>query len=213
MAIQRSALAYLPEQKRDFIRAFQQPAAYPVGVQHPTQSARSVPVVATWRWDPAIRGQKAFIRTVGGTHTEYWAHVDFDRGYRDGFLSFLESEKGVTRASVPSTLHADHLLNKAFALRHGLGYVRMALVEGEFNMDYGRKIEKNLTQSQARDNSQYLFDYIVLMKALHIKPPTDPDDYRTRREDIASYLEAAGAEKRELALQGMDGIFKLWDVL
>ncbi len=54
---------------------------------------------------------------------------------------------------------------------------------------------------------------MILMKALHIKPPTDPDDYRKRRGDIASYLEAAGAERRELALQGMDGIFQLWDVL
>jgi hypothetical protein len=45
----------------------------------------------------------------------------------------------------------------------------MALVEGEINMDYGRRIEKKLTQSNAQDKSQYLFDYIVLMKALNIK--------------------------------------------
>jgi len=52
----------------------------------------------------------------------------------------------------------------------------MALVEGEINMDYGRKIEKKLTQSNAQDKSRYLFGYFGLMKALNIKPPSDPEN-------------------------------------
>jgi hypothetical protein len=129
MISRRSVFAYLQEQKRGFIRAFHQPAAYSVGVQHPAQ------------------------------------------------------------------LHADHLLNSGFALRRGLRYVRMALVEGEINMDYGRKIEKKLTQSNAQDKSQYLFDYIVLMKALNTKPPSDPENYFRRREEIASRIVSECAEK------------------
>lgn len=211
MVPQRCVHAYLAEQKQDFIRAFHQPTVYPVGVQNPAQTARSFPS-ASWNWDPAIAGQRAFIRTVAPSHKEYWAHVSFG-DYRPAFLSFLEAEQGVKSSAVPQHLHADHLLNKAFALRRGLGYVRMALVEGEYNVGYGRKIEKNITQTHATDKSQYLMDYIILMKVLNIKPPADREDYRRRREKIAARLAAEGAEKSDLALQGMDGIFKLWDVL
>jgi hypothetical protein len=211
MSIRRNVLAYLSEQKRDFIKAFQQPAAYPVGVQHPAQSSRSHPV-ASWSWDRGASGQNAFIRTVEASHKEYWARLGFG-GYRDGFLSFLEREQGVAKSNIPSQLHADHLLNSGFALRRGLMYVRLALVEGEINVGYGRKIEKNLTRSEAQNKSQYLFDYIVLMKALNIEPPRDPEDFRRRREEIASRIVSEGAEKRELVLEGLDGTFKLWDVL
>jgi hypothetical protein len=154
MTIRRDAFAYLQEQKRDFIRAFQQPAAHPVGVQHPAQSSRIHPVAA-WSWGSGISGENAFIVSVEGSHGEFWVRPGF-AGYRSAFLSFLGRE-GVLRSGIPSQLHADHLLNSGFALRRGLRYVRMALVEGEINMDYGRKIEKNLTQSSTQDKSQYLF--------------------------------------------------------
>jgi len=186
---QKTVEAFRQEQKADFIRAFQNPAAYPVGVQFPTQTIRNFPV-AIWKWDPKVSDQKAFIRTVEGNHTEYWARINnFEaKACRSAFLSFLETEHGVPSATIPSFLNADHLLNKAFALRHGLSYVRMALVEGEINSGYGGKIERNLTQAQASSKSQYVFDSIVLMKALHIQPPKDPDDYRERREMIASRM-------------------------
>ena len=148
MSIRRNVLAYLSEQKRDFIRAFQQPTAYPVGVQHPAQSSRSHPS-ASWSWDREVSEQNALIRTVEAYHKEYWARLGF-RGYRDGFLSFLEREQGVRKSSIPSQLHADHLLNRGFALRRGLQYVRLALVEREINVGYGRKIEKNLTRSEVQ---------------------------------------------------------------
>src|ERR1700675_2646586 len=63
MNIRRNVLAYLSEQKRDFISALQQPARYPVGVQHPAQSSRSHPL-ESWSWDRGVSEQKAFIRTV-----------------------------------------------------------------------------------------------------------------------------------------------------
>lgn len=211
MISRRSVFAYLQEQKRDFIRAFRQPAAHPVGVQHPAQSSRIYPVAA-WSWDSGTSGENAFIRTVEASHKEFWVRLGF-AGYRSAFLSFLERGEGVLKSGIPSQLHADHLLNSGFALRRGLRYVRMALVEGEINMDYGRKIEKKLTQSNAQDKSQYLFDYIVLMKALNIKPPSDPENYFRRREEIASRIVSECAEKRELVLEGLDGTFNLWDVL
>jgi len=80
MASQQNMFAYLSRQKKDFIAAFQHPAAYPVGVQEPTQTTGISPPASTWRWDPAVGGQKAFIRTVTGQTKEYWVTVsaDFD---------------------------------------------------------------------------------------------------------------------------------------
>jgi hypothetical protein len=148
---------------------------------------------------------------VETSHKEYWARLGFP-GHPDGFLSFLEREQGVTKSNIPLQLRADHLLNSGFALRRRLEYVRLALVEGEINVGFGRKIEKNLTRSEAQNQSQYLFDYIVLMKALHIEPSRDPEDFRRRRDEIASRIVSEGVEKRELVLEGLDGTFKLWDV-
>lgn len=211
MATQQNLFAYLARQKQDFIKGFKEPAGYPVGVQDPAQTSRSLSVAATWCWDPAVP-QNAFVRTVAGHDDEYWVRTDF-QDYREAFLAFLGRRHGVARASVPGALHADHLLNKAFALRHGLRYVRMALVWADYNVGYGSKIEKNLTKSDAQGKPIYLIDYIILMKVLNIPAPIDANDYKRRREEIASRLEAEGAESRELALQGMDGFFKLWQVI
>jgi len=212
MAIQKSLFTYLAQQKQDFIKAYHEPAGYPVGVQDPTQTACSFAVAAAWSWDSAVDGKQAFIRTVASRDKEYWVSVDL-RAYREPFLAFLGREFGVPRATIPGALHADHLLNAAFARRHGLRYVRMALVWEGYNVGYGTKIEKNLTQSLASDKRMYLFDYIILLKVLNIPPPSDKNNYLRRREAIASRLAAELGERRDLILQGMDGFFKLWPVL
>jgi hypothetical protein len=38
------------------------------------------------------------------------------------------------------------------------------------------------------------------MKALIIEPPRDPEDFRRRRDEMASRIVSEGVEKRELAL-------------
>lgn len=108
----------------------------------------------------------------------------------------------------------DHLLNKAFAQRHGLRFVRLALVPMAHNQGWGRKIEKALTQTMARDNSVYLFDYFIFMKVMNILPPADKADYEARRGAIARRLCADSGLSEKILLQGMDGMFlTLWPVL
>ena len=206
---------YLQQQRQDFIDAFKHPAAYPVGVQDPAQTVGVFPPASTWNWDATVEGHKAFLRTVGGRAKEYWVTVspDFDRRYREAFLAFLERERGVISASVPKALHADHVLNAAFARRHGLQYVRMALVWNTYNMSYGSKIEKNLTRADAHGKRMYLIDYIIFAKVLNIAPPVNYDDYRRRRREIARSIASTGVEAEELALRGMDGFFELWRVI
>jgi hypothetical protein len=50
------------------------------------------------------------------------------------------------------------------------------------------------------------------MKALNIEPPRDPEDFRHRRDEMASRFVSEGVEKRELVLEGLDETFKLWGV-
>jgi hypothetical protein len=202
---------FLAQQKQDFIRAFLS-AHYPVGIQNPSDLSRFMIPSATWRWDPAFATQKAFIRTVEGQHKEYWIDVNENR-YRDAFKGFLQTEYNVPRESITQALHADHMLNKAFAQRHGLRFVRMAIVLMAYNQGWGGKIEKLLTRAMARDNSIYRFDYFIFMKVLNILPPADEADYRARRTAIAQQLCAETGLSISILLQGLDGIFTLWDVL
>jgi hypothetical protein len=46
-----------------------------------------------------------------------------------------------------------------------------------------------------------------------LEPPRGPEDFRRRRDEIASRIVSEAVEKRELVLEGLDGAFKLWDVL
>ena len=203
--------SYLAQQRQDFVRAFRS-AHYPVGIQDPSNLGRFISTSATWRWDPSFGPQRAFIRTVEGQHKEYWTNVNENR-YRDGFKQFLHAEYGVPSESIASNMHADHMLNREFAQRHGLHFVRMALVPMEYNQGWGGKVEKMLTRAIARDNSCYRFDYFILMKVLNIMPPADKADYSERRVTIAEHLAAETALTTSEVLEGMDGIFKLWDVL
>jgi len=206
----RNLIDYQTEQKRAFIKAFHDPADYPVGVQNPPLCERSLTAIATWKWTSPSH-TNSFIRTIGGNKNEYWARIPW-QGYRDGFLSYLESEEGVRSNQIPPDLEADHLLNKAFAMRHGLQYVRMELVPRKFNRDYGWAIEKRLTKAQAADKTQYLLDYVILMKMLNIAPPESPADYLQRRQQIISSLVGQGVDTKEIVTSGLDGMFKLWDL-
>ncbi len=97
-------------------------------------------------------------------------------------------------------------------MRHGLQYVRMELVPRKFNGDYGWAIERRLTKAEAGDKTQYLLDYVILMKVLKIAPPESPQDYLYRREQIISRLVSEGVESKAVVTSGLDGMFKLWDL-
>jgi hypothetical protein len=206
----RSVTDYLSEQKKSYIKAFQTPADYPVGVQNAPQCERSFTAMATWKWTSSL-STNSFIRTIAGNTKEYWARIPW-QGYRTGFLSYLESEESINSSLIPLDLEADHLLNAAFAMRHGLQYVRMDLVPRKFNGDYGWAIERKLTKAEAGSKTQYLIDYVILMKVLNIEPPVSPEDYLHRREQIISHLVSQGVDRKEIVTSGLDGMFRLWDL-
>src|SRR5271170_1033261 len=102
----RNLTDYLTEQKKAFIKAFQDPANYPVGVLNAPQCERSLTAIATWKWT-SPSSTNSFIRAIGGNKKEYWARIPW-QGYREGFLSYLESEEGIRRTQIPPDLEADH---------------------------------------------------------------------------------------------------------
>ena len=206
----RNLADYQTEQRKTFISAFHDPANYPVGVQNPPQCERGLTSIATWKWTSPSH-TNSFIRTIGGNKKEYWARIPWQE-YREGFLSYLESEEGLRRTQIPPDLEADHLLNKAFAMRHGLQYVRMEIVPRKFNGDYGWAIERKLTKAESGGKTQYLLDYVILMKVLNIAPPKSPADYLQRREQIISQLVSKGVDNKAIVTTGLDGMFKLWDL-
>jgi hypothetical protein len=108
----------------------------------------------------------------------------------------------------------DHVLNRAFARKHGLFFVRAALLPAACNRGYGRLMEKSFTRTDASSKSMYLLDYAVMMKILNIRPPLSREDFDAHRLEIAGAFVGAGfTGSTELALQGLDGLFSLWDVL
>jgi hypothetical protein len=148
-----------------------------------------------------------------GAATEYWCDVASE-DYRRLFLAFLSSEFGVDSSAVGGDLHVDHVLNRAFARKHGLTFVRMALLPGVDNTAYGRLLEKQFTGLQANSKSMYLMDASILMKLLGIQPPENEAAYKSRRRDIATaFVNAGYAGPVEGALRELDGLFKLWKVL
>jgi hypothetical protein len=106
------------------------------------------------------------------------------------------------------------MLNRAFARNHGIAFVRLALLGRDSNVSYGRLLERGLSKIKANSKPMYLIDFVIMMKLLDIPAPTSKQDYSVRRQKIAGTFVANGFEgSEELALQGLDGIFKLWSVL
>lgn len=202
--------SYQLQQEQDFIRGFID--NYPVGIRNTSILDFFMNPPATWKWDTAFGNQKAFIRTVQGQYKEYWIDVN-EAEYRKAFKGFLQTEYQVPPASITPDLNVDHMLNKAFARQHGLQFVRLALVPREFNQGWGGKVEKLLTKMLARDNSAYRLDYFIFMKVVNILPPRDPADYQARRTILTQQISGKTGLNPTLVLEGMDGIFKLWDVL
>ena len=208
-----SAQHYYLQQTKEFMRAFNSPSEYPIALQHPKQLA-DVGCGYTWAWDPEVSAGKAFVRSPCGGPKEYWVYIDWKKGYREGFLSFLEKQVGLPRSAVDSSWHVDHILNSAFARRHGLPYVRVALLYGKFNTGYGRLMEKRFTRIKANSKSVYLLDFLVMMKLLHISPPKNKAEYIQRRKEIAKVFINNGINESEnLVLISLDAFFELWEVL
>lgn len=201
-------------QKKYFVNGFKNdPASMIAGVQHPDQFNYLFPQ-SEWMWDSDVANNQAFIRTIGD-HKEYWVHVDNEDNYREPYLAFLNSNYVLPREVVPKVLHADHLLHKAFSKKHGINYVQLALVWETYNRGFGFGIEKNFSaKKDIKGKSMYLVDYSLMFKLLGIEPFQRISEYEERKAEIADKFVAEGAiDSFDIAIEGLDGFFQLWDVL
>lgn len=203
---------FVAQQRQDFIRAFVS-AHYPVAIRDVGILGKFLTPSAVWRWDASVgNGQTAFVRTVEATHKEFWIDPR-EKDYRDAFKNFLQREYGVPASEIARTDHADHMFNKALAMKLNLKFVRMALVPATYNSGWGGKIERMLTNVVQRENSCYRLDCFIFMKVINIIPPESDADYNARRAPIAQQISGATGIPKDQILMAMDGIFQLWNVI
>lgn len=141
--IERPSLqAYIEKQERQFIKGINKPGWYPTGVISPEDLVGRIKRKLTFEYDKKALNKMAFILTcVESGEKEYWVHVKLT-SYRKHFLRFLSNNYEVPVVEVDQNWHADHMFNKAYALKNGIKYVRMCLISSRQNMSYGSRLEK-----------------------------------------------------------------------
>ncbi|MFD0829618.1 hypothetical protein ACT8ZR_29020 [Neobacillus sp. M.A.Huq-85] len=207
--ISKDLRKYLISQKRDIIRAFNDPASYPIAVISPEESSRNI-LNCRWDWDPHVRKEKsAFIREIDG-RKEYWIAVSEKRLYRTWFKKFIEREFNVAFNSIPSTLHADHLFSKAVAEEAGIKYVRMAFVWQRYNTVAGWATEKGFkdyVENEIGKKGKYLFDYSIIFKPIGIVPPKSKKELNLNILDYARKISNRTGGNSQLVLDGLRMFF------
>lgn len=187
---------YLIKQKKDFVRAFANPAQYPMGVINREDSTKNI-YGSTSYWDPKVRKKKcAFIREIrvgSEVYKEYWVAVKekSSKNYRTWFKKFIQREYGVAFNTVPSELQADHVLSRAFAEEVGIQYVRMAFIWNKYNTNSGWAVEQgfvDLARKEVNRKRMYLIDYSIIMKPLGIFPPKNVQDFQNQGGTIANKI-------------------------
>jgi hypothetical protein len=89
--------------------------------------------------------------------------------YRTDYLAFLRQFHNMHIQSLPTTLHVDHLFNRA---RAGSMFIRTVLLPGWVNMSHGGGYEGRRTRSGVGSNErQRGIDEISLMKLFGIRSP------------------------------------------
>ncbi|MEN3156683.1 hypothetical protein [Priestia aryabhattai] len=111
------------------------------------------------------------------------------KSYRKRYIKFLKDVIGISQPALPSSLHVDHLFSKSSIpvssknpkstkkpkrlLNHY--YIRMILLEGTANMDWGRNYEKSPHPTQ----KQLMFlSYSLVLKALEFSAVKKSGPYR-----------------------------------
>lgn len=204
---------YLELQKNDAVFAFNNSARFPIGLSttqdFPSFLKREDHKVI---FDDNVRNNKAFIRTYGD-RVEYWVDISYS-SYRKSFLSFLAREHGLKKVDIPSDFHADHLLNKAYAKKYGVQFVRMCLLHKDQNVSYGRKFEKNMGNIMQSQRRIFLMDFICAMKILGVSIPNNRENYEVNKNDIVKHLEELGVTfEGETGEEQLDKYFFGYDIL
>jgi len=182
---------YLELQTNDAVFAFNNSARFPIGLLTPDHfpgllRREDHNVI----FDSKVKNNKAFIRTYGDRF-EYWVDISYT-SYRKSFLSFLERVHGLKEVDIPSDFHVDHLLNKAYAKKFGVQFVRMCLLHKDQNLSYGRKFEKNMGNIKQSKRTIFLMDFLCAMKILGVSIPANRKEYNDNKSCIVKHLEEHG---------------------
>ncbi|MGY6417149.1 hypothetical protein [Vibrio parahaemolyticus] len=201
---------YLEMQQDDIVFAFNNSGRFPVGLS----SINSFPNVVKREdhhvmYDPRVRNKKAFIRKYNGKY-EYWVDISYTR-YRKAFLNFIEEYYGVDLKEVSSGFDADHILNRVYAKKFGVKYVRMCLIASLQNRSYGRQFEKNMANIDQSKRSIFLMDYLCAMKVMGVPIPKSFSEYQSKKSEIIRLLKSKGVVFHYLeAEEELDYYFKEW---
>lgn len=100
-----------------------------------------------------------------------WVHADNDR-YREDYVTYLRTERGINCTALPETHHVDHLFNRARAQELHLAWIRAVLLPRGVNTSHGAGYEKSRTQGLVGAAGRpRKIDEITLMKLWHLRSP------------------------------------------
>lgn len=207
--------AYIDNQERQLIKGINTPAWYPTGVISPEDLIDRIRRKLTFEYDKNTPDKMAFILTCTESgEKEYWTHVKLS-SYRKHFLRFLSETYEVPVEEVDSKWHADHMFNKAYALKNDIKYIRMCLVPAQQNISYGSRLEKKILAKTQGKREIYLMSYLQILKVLGVPIPKNKEDYNSRKVEIGKFLIGKGISGYDLSPPEffMDEYFKFYDIL
>lgn len=203
---------YLDYQQNDAVYAFNNNGKFPVGVLSPQHFPSCLKNNTKIEYDLRVRKNRAFIRTYDNK-VEYWVHISH-LGYRESFLNFLVKHYYLDKKVITADWNADHILNKAYAEKFGVKYVRMCLLCKDQNQSYGRKFEKNMMKMNQNKRNIFLMDFLCAMKVLGVPIPENRNDYIIKKSNIVKSLEQMGVDfKGGIGEEELDEYFKWWSIL
>lgn len=203
---------YLDVQKKDAVYAFNNVGKFPIGVLSADDFPSCLKDKTKIEYDLRVRKNRAFTRTFDNK-VEYWVHISH-QGYRNSFLNFLVKNYNLDKKVITADWNADHILNKAYAQKFGVKYVRMCLLCKDQNQSYGRKFEKNMMKMKQNKRNIFLMDFLCAMKVLGVPIPENANDYAINKSNIVKSLQYMGVGfKGGVAEEELDEYFSWWNIL
>lgn len=205
---------YIKIQENEYVNAFNDPAHFPIGISTINRFPDYFNFDQEFSFIHNIKNNNAFIRkTHSGTQFEFWVRVKYT-GYRKSFLNFLENYYNLERNEIDSTWHVDHVLNRAFANKAGMNYVRLCLLKNKQNLSYGSKFEKAFKNIYTSKKDIFIINFISAMKVLNVICPKSQDEYNQRKEEICKTMENKGVEFiMNESFNDFDMFFNMWNIL
>lgn len=142
----------------------------------------------------APAGSRAFVISCPSLESAaLWVDTSSSR-YVTDYLTFLNTEHGLTIDRVPPPFDVDHLYNAARARAYGLKFVRTALVAHGVNRSHGAGPERDVTKNEALrspGSGLKLMDELTCMKYFGFLAPLRSDP---RDSEVQAYAAFAAAK-------------------